>query len=47
MLKSNLFCALVALITAVTISSAFAKGYLTDDGSFIISTAAVKIELKK
>jgi hypothetical protein len=28
MLKSNLLCALIALITAVTISSAFAKGYL-------------------
>ena len=28
MLKSNLLCAFIALITAVTISSAFAKGYL-------------------
>lgn len=30
MLKSNLLCALIALITAVTISSAFAKGYITN-----------------
>lgn len=38
MFKSNLFCALVALITAVTISSAFAKGYLTSDGNIAIKT---------
>lgn len=29
MLKSNLLCAVIALITAVTISSAFSNGYLT------------------
>ncbi|MBC7427751.1 MAG: hypothetical protein H7336_04005 [Bacteriovorax sp.] len=29
MLKSNLLCAFIALITAVTISSAFAHGYLS------------------
>jgi hypothetical protein len=40
MLKSNLLCAIIALITAVTISSAFAKGYLQqadDDISNIIT----------
>ena len=31
MLKSNLLCALIALLTAVTISSAFAKGYINND----------------
>jgi hypothetical protein len=42
MLKSNLLCAFIALITAVTISSAFAKGYITnDDGITIVH------ELKK
>ena len=29
MLKSNLLCAVIALVTAVTISSAFTHGYLT------------------
>lgn len=29
MLQSNLLCAVIALVTAVTISSAFANGYLT------------------
>ncbi len=42
MLKSNLFCALVALITAVTISSAFAKGYLTDDGGIVMNDKTIK-----
>ncbi len=28
MLRSNLLCALIALVTALTISSAFAHGYL-------------------
>lgn len=36
MLKSNLLCAFIALITAVTISSAFAKGYITNDGGITI-----------
>lgn len=36
MLKSNLLCAFIALITAVTISSAFAKGYITSDHSIAI-----------
>ena len=36
MLKSNLLCAFIALITAVTISSAFAKGYITTDGGIAI-----------
>lgn len=42
MLKSNLFCALVALITAVTISSAFAKGYLHKDGGIAITVENTK-----
>lgn len=42
MLKSNLLCALIALITAVTISSAFAKGYLTTD-----EDSAITIHLEK
>lgn len=36
MLKSNLLCAFIALITAVTISSAFAKGYIHTDGGITI-----------
>ncbi len=32
MLKSNLLCAFIALIAAITISSAFAKGYLNSQG---------------
>lgn len=38
MLKSNLLCAFIALITAVTISSAFAKGYLSHDGGITVAT---------
>ena len=37
MLKSNLLCAFIALITAVTISSAFAKGYITHENNIIIT----------
>ncbi len=47
MFKSNLFCALVALITAVTISSAFAKGYLAHDGGIVKTNEAIKLELQK
>lgn len=47
MFKSNLFCALVALITAVTISSAFAKGYLSHEGGIVVTNEAIKLELKK
>ena len=36
MLKSNLLCAFIALITAVTISSAFAKGYIINGGGSAI-----------
>ena len=36
MLKSNLLCAFIALIIAVTISSAFAKGYIANDDDVII-----------
>ena len=32
MLKSNLLCAFIALVAAITISSAFAKGYLHSQG---------------
>lgn len=32
MLKSNLLCAVIALVAAITISSAFAKGYLQSQG---------------
>lgn len=39
MLKSNLLCALIALITAVTISSAFAKGYLKPSDVIITTTS--------
>lgn len=44
MFKSNLFCALVALITAVTISSAFAKGYLHSDGGIAMATGQTVVE---
>ena len=37
MLKSNLLCAFIALITAVTISSAFAKGYISNESNIIIT----------
>lgn len=42
MLKSNLLCAFIALITAVTISSAFAKGYITRDGGIAIERVSNK-----
>ena len=42
MLKSNLLCAFIALITAVTISSAFAKGYITNDGGFTVEKISNK-----
>ena len=42
MLKSNLLCAFIALITAVTISSAFAKGYISKDGGFTIEKVSNK-----
>jgi hypothetical protein len=38
MLKSNLLCAFIALITAVTISSAFAKGYLKPSDVIVVSS---------
>lgn len=47
MFKSNLFCALVALITAVTISSAFAKGYLTEKGGIALGAKTTVLEMKK
>lgn len=47
MFKSNLFCALVALITAVTISSAFAKGYLHSDGGIAMAKQPVALEQTK
>ncbi|MBC7711882.1 MAG: hypothetical protein H7177_00985 [Rhizobacter sp.] len=42
MLKSNLFCALVAFITALTISSAFAHGYLTSTSTVAMNEAISK-----
>ena len=42
MLKSNLLCAFIALITAVTISSAFAKGFITDKNIIITSKVSYK-----
>ena len=44
MLKSNLLCAVIALITAVTISSAFARGYLTTT-SIIAMNEAIETSL--
>jgi hypothetical protein len=37
MLKSNLLCAFIALITAATISSAFTKGYLQPNDVIVVS----------
>lgn len=42
MLKSNLLCALIALITAVTISSAHAFGYLKYSGELITNGQSMK-----
>lgn len=39
MLKSNLLCAVIALITAITISSAFARGYLTTTSTVVMNEA--------
>ena len=42
MLKSNLLCAFIALVTAVTISSAFAKGHITNEGGIAIVNTSNK-----